>query len=106
MGRQEWTANRTEWFAPSDIIFDFKHMYISRRGDTVGPPVWKSTILHILSKSELSILEAMAVRVPMMYVAPSTPSHAKLLQGIRLCYFSPGTPPMSSVTHFICGREI
>ncbi len=30
---QEWTTNRTEWFAPSDIIFDFQHMYISRRGD-------------------------------------------------------------------------
>src|SRR5258708_14469274 len=27
-------------------------MYISRRGDTVGPPVWKSTILHIFLKSE------------------------------------------------------
>jgi len=73
---QEWTTNRTEWFAPSDIIFDFQHMYISRRGDTVGPPVWKSIILHVFSKSELSILEAVAVRVPMMYVAPSTPSHA------------------------------
>src|SRR5258708_17000526 len=32
---QEWTANRMEQFAPSDIIFDFQHMYISRRGDTV-----------------------------------------------------------------------
>src|SRR5258708_15976593 len=73
---QEWTANRTEWFAPSDIIFDFQHMYISRRGDTVGPPVWKSTILHVFSKSELSVLEAMAVRAPMTYVAPSTLSHA------------------------------
>src|SRR5258708_37467883 len=75
MGRQEWTANRTERFAPSDIIFDFQNMYISRRGDTVGPPVWKSTILHIFLKSKLSVLEAMAVRVPMMYIAPSTPSH-------------------------------
>src|SRR5258708_9640682 len=73
---QEWTANRTEWFAPSDIIFDFQHMYISRRGDTVGPPVWKSIILHIFSKSELSILEAMPVRAPTTYIAPSTPSHA------------------------------
>src|SRR5258708_21165462 len=73
---QEWTANRTERFALSDIIFDFQHMYISRRGDTVGPPVWKSTILHIFSKSELSVLEAVAVRVPTMYIAPSTPSHA------------------------------
>src|SRR5258708_7147811 len=72
---QEWTANRMERFAPSDIIFDFQHMYISRRGDTVGPPVWKSIILHVFSKSELSVLEAMAVRVPMMYVAPSTLSH-------------------------------
>src|SRR5258705_13730117 len=73
---QEWTTNRMERFAPSDIIFDFQHMYISRRGDTVGPPVWKSIILHVFSKSELSVLEAVAVRVPMMYVAPSTPSHA------------------------------
>src|SRR5258705_9052933 len=73
---QEWTANRTEWFALSDFIFDFQHMYISRRGDTVGPPVWKSTILHVFSKSELSILEAMAVRAPTTYVAPSTLSHA------------------------------
>src|SRR5258708_5628975 len=72
---QERTANRTERFAPSDIIFDFQHMYISRRGDTVGPPVWKSIILHVFLKSELSILEAMAVRAPMTYVAPSTPSH-------------------------------
>src|SRR5258708_1131133 len=64
-----------EWFAPSDIIFDFQHMYISRRGDTVGPPVWKSIILHVFLKSELSILEAVAVRVPMTYIAPSTPSH-------------------------------
>ena len=32
---------------PVDVLFDFQHMYISRRGDTVGPPVWKSTILHI-----------------------------------------------------------
>src|SRR5260370_23986288 len=73
---QEWTTNRMEWFAPSDIIFDFQHMYISRRGDTVGPPVWKSIILHVFSKSKLSILEAMAVRAPTMYIAPSTPSHA------------------------------
>src|SRR5258707_14344576 len=73
---QERTANRMEWFAPSDIIFDFQHMYISRRGDTVGPPVWKSIILHVFSKSELSILEAVAVQVPTTYVAPSTPSHA------------------------------
>src|SRR5258706_2166311 len=73
---QEWTTNRTEQFALSDIIFDFQHMYISRRGDTVGPPVWKSIILHVFSKSELSILEAVAVRVPMTYVVPSTPSHA------------------------------
>ena len=51
-------------------------MYISRRGDTVGSPVWKSTILHIFSKSELSVLETMAVRVPMTYVEPSTPSYA------------------------------
>src|SRR5258708_4754794 len=58
---QERTANRTEQFAPSDIIFDFQHMYISRRGDTVGPPVWKSIILHVFSKSELSVLEAVAV---------------------------------------------
>src|SRR5258708_6457670 len=72
---QEWTANRTEQFAPSDIIFDFQHMYISGRGDTVGPPVWKSIILHVFSKSELSVLEAVAVRAPMTYVAPSTPSH-------------------------------
>src|SRR6266446_8276790 len=71
---QERTTNRTEWFAPSDIIFDFQHMYISRRGDTVGPPVWKSTILHIFSKSELSILETVAVQAPMTYVEPSTPS--------------------------------
>src|SRR5260370_15332587 len=73
---QERTTNRTEQFALSDIIFDFQHMYISRRGDTVGPPVWKSIILHVFSKSELSILEAVAVRVPMTYVVPSTPSHA------------------------------
>ena len=73
---QEWTANRTEQFALSDIIFDFQHMYISRRGDTVGPPVWKSTILHVFSKSKLSVLEAMAVWAPMTYVVPSTPSHA------------------------------
>src|SRR5260370_38230439 len=73
---QERTTNRTEQFAMSDIIFDFQHMYISRRGDTVGPPVWKSIILHVFSKSELSILEAVAVRVPMTYVVPSTPSHA------------------------------
>src|SRR5260370_39307918 len=73
---QEQTANRMEQFALSDIIFDFQHMYISRRGDTVGPPVWKSTILHIFSKSELSVLEAMAVQAPTMYIAPSTPSHA------------------------------
>src|SRR5260221_12365202 len=73
---QERTANRTEQFAPSDIIFDFQHMYISRRGDTVGPPVWKSIILHVFSKSKLSVLEAVAVRAPTMYVAPSTPSHA------------------------------
>src|SRR5258708_23888741 len=57
------TANRMEQFAPSDIIFDFQHMYISRRGDTVGPPVWKSTILHIFSKSELSVLEAVVGRI-------------------------------------------
>src|SRR5258707_12476922 len=76
MGRdQEQTANRTEWFALSGIIFDFQHMYISRRGDTVGPPVWKSTILHIFSKSKLSVLESMAVQVPTTYVAPSTLSH-------------------------------
>src|SRR5258708_11073065 len=49
---QEWTTSRMEWFAPSDIIFDLQHMYISRRGDTVGPPVWKSTILHVFLKSE------------------------------------------------------
>src|SRR6266481_1202820 len=73
---QEWTTNRMERFALSDIIFDFQHMYISRRGDTVGPPVWKSIILHIFSKSELSVLEAVAVRVPLTYVVPSTPSHA------------------------------
>src|SRR5258707_4053537 len=73
---QEWTTNRTERFAPSDIIFDFQHMYISRRGDTVGPPVWKSIILHVFLKSELSILEAVAVRAPMTYVVPSTLSHA------------------------------
>ncbi len=73
---QEWTTNRTEQFAPSDIIFDFQHMYISRRGDTVGPPVWKSIILHIFSKSELSVLEAVAVQAPMTYVAPSTLLHA------------------------------
>src|SRR6266436_3468660 len=73
---QERTANRTERFALSDIIFDFQHMYISRRGDTVGPPVWKSTILHIFLKSELSILETMAVQVPTMYIEPSTPSYA------------------------------
>src|SRR5258707_15306528 len=73
---QEWTGNRTERFAPLDIIFDFQHMYISRRGDTVGPPVWKSIILHIFLKSKLSVLEAMAVRVPTTYVAPSTLSHA------------------------------
>ncbi len=36
-------------------------MYISRRGDTVGPPVWKSIILHVFLKSELSVLEAVAV---------------------------------------------
>src|SRR5258708_37147102 len=51
-------------------------MYISRRGDTVGPPVWKSTILHVFSKSKLSILETMAVQAPTMYVEPSTPSYA------------------------------
>src|SRR5258705_13340687 len=73
---QEQTTNRMEQFAPSDIIFDFQHMYISRRGDTVGPPVWKSTILHVFLKSKLSILEAVAVRAPTTYVAPSTPSHA------------------------------
>src|SRR5258708_21565967 len=73
---QEQTANRTEQFAPSDIIFDFQHMYISRRGDTVGPPVWKSTILHVFLKSELSVLEAVPVQAPMTYVAPSTLSHA------------------------------
>src|SRR5258708_28671144 len=73
---QEWTANRMEQFAPSDIIFDFQHMYISRRGDTVGPPVWKSTILHVFSKSKLSVLEAVAVQAPMTYVAPSPPYHA------------------------------
>src|SRR5258706_14910515 len=50
-------------------------MYISRRGDTVGPPVWKSTILHIFLKSELSVLETVAVRVPMTYIEPSTPSY-------------------------------
>src|SRR5258705_7778497 len=73
MGRdQEQTANRTEWFALSGIIFDFQHMYISRRGDTVGPPVWKSTILHIFSKSKLSILYTAAVRAPITYVEPST----------------------------------
>src|SRR5260370_42442621 len=73
---QEQTTNRMEWFALSDIIFDFQHMYISRRGDTVGPPVWKSTILHVFSKSKLNILEAVAVQAPMTYIAPSTPSHA------------------------------
>src|SRR5258705_2047214 len=31
-------------------------MYISRRGDIVGPPVWKSTISLHLSKSELASL--------------------------------------------------
>src|SRR5258707_15192223 len=31
-------------------------MYISRRGDIVGPPVWKSTISPCLSKSELASL--------------------------------------------------
>src|SRR5258708_5079116 len=51
-------------------------MYISRRGDTVGSPVWKSTILHIFSKSELSVLETMAVQGPMTYVYASTPSPA------------------------------
>src|SRR5258707_15223514 len=73
---QERTTNRTERFALSDIIFDFQHMYISRRGDTVGPPVWKSIILHVFSKSELSVLEAVVVQVPTTYVAPSTLSHA------------------------------
>src|SRR5258707_692391 len=69
MGRdQEWTANRMEQFAPSDIIFDFQNMYISRRGDTVGPPVWKSTILHVFSKSKLSVLEAIAGRIMIMIV--------------------------------------
>src|SRR5258708_23326789 len=31
-------------------------MYISRRGDIVGPPVWKSTISPCLFKSELASL--------------------------------------------------
>src|SRR5258708_25295114 len=53
---QERTANKTEWFAPSDIVVDFQHMYISRRGDTVGPPVWKSIILHVFLKPELIVL--------------------------------------------------
>src|SRR5258708_28286931 len=69
---QERTANRMEWFALSDIIFDFQHMYISRRGDTVGPPVWKSTILHIFLKSELSFLKTMAFQVPLTSIVPTT----------------------------------
>src|SRR5258708_25767945 len=36
--------------------FDFQYMYISRRVDIIGPPVWKSTISPCLSKSELASL--------------------------------------------------
>src|SRR5260221_14128388 len=70
------TSLRRCWSLPEVVRTVCSQPYISRRGDTVGPPVWKSTILHIFSKSELSILEAMAVRAPMTYVAPSTLSHA------------------------------
>src|SRR5258708_1088769 len=44
--------NGSSWQKP----FDFQYMYISRRGDIVGPPVWKSTISPHLSKSELASL--------------------------------------------------
>src|SRR6266436_4209276 len=33
---------------PGLVLFDFQNMYISRRGDTVGPPVWKSNIAPCL----------------------------------------------------------
>src|SRR5258708_35978076 len=41
---------------PRKKPFDFQYMYISRRGDIVGPPVWKSTISPCLSKSKLASL--------------------------------------------------
>ena len=47
--------------SPGKAIFGFQLMYIGRRGDIVGLSVWKSTILHIISKSELSVLETVAV---------------------------------------------
>src|SRR5260221_20746 len=45
-------------------------------GRDLGPPSLKSIILYNFSNSYLSVLEAVAIRAPMMYVAPSTPSHA------------------------------
>ena len=44
--------NGSSWQKP----FDFQYMYISRRGDIVGPPVWKSTTSPCLSKSKLASL--------------------------------------------------
>src|SRR5258708_3421987 len=38
---------------PQSKPFAFEYMYISRRVDIIGPPVWKSTISACLSKSEL-----------------------------------------------------
>src|SRR5258708_37899590 len=41
---------------PQKKPFDFQYMYISRREDIIGPPVWKSTISPCLSKSKLASL--------------------------------------------------
>src|SRR6266436_1963702 len=94
---QEWTTNRMEQFALSDIIFDFQHMYISRRGDTVGSPVWKSTILHVFLKSELSVLETVAVQAPTTYVEPSTLSYTNSYRVSHQTILH-GSPLMLSIT--------
>src|SRR5258708_18164598 len=87
---------------PIDVLFDFQHMYISRKGDTVRSPQSGNQLFSTSFKSELSVLlhKTVAVQAPTTYVEPSTPSHANSLQGIQPHYLTPGTPPTSSVTVF------
>src|SRR5258705_11125455 len=69
---------------PIDVLFDFQHMYISRKGDTVRSPQSGNQLFSTSFKSELSVLlhKTVAVQAPTTYVEPSTPSHANSLQGI------------------------
>src|SRR5258705_8768557 len=81
-------------------------MYISRRGDIVGPPVWKSTISPHLSKSKLVSLRPWQSEHQQHMLSPlhhhtltlpgypTTPSHTRNPSNVKhdkLPQYPPGT---------------